>query len=125
MNKQIEHLKKARAIRDERMAELGKSWGNLDGRPKGSGTLETKIRQWRADNPEGSKAQANRDLGIDPKTIRKWWEKPKPKTRGRKKGNVDTQSIVKAWREQNPLGTKTECHRATELNPRTIAKWWE
>lgn len=30
--------------------------------------------KWREQHPEGRKADCHRDTGLDPKTIRKWWE---------------------------------------------------
>ena len=45
-----------------------------EGRPKGSGTAERQVSEWRQQHPEGRKADCHRDTGLDPKTIRKWWE---------------------------------------------------
>lgn len=33
------------------------------------------VQQWRLEHPDGRKADCHRDTGIDPKTIRKWWDK--------------------------------------------------
>ena len=41
------------------------------GRP----TAQQRVYEWRLQHPEGRKADCNRDTGIDPKTIRKWWDK--------------------------------------------------
>lgn len=71
--KQSDHLEEARAIRDIRMKRENKVWYNENGRPVGSGTKENEVKEWRTQNPKGTKAQCNRDTGIDPKTIRKWW----------------------------------------------------
>ena len=46
----------------------------VEGRPKGSGTKELIVKQWKLENPTGRKADCHRDTGIDPKTIRKWWD---------------------------------------------------
>ena len=46
-----------------------------EGRPKDSGTAQEEVYQWRKQHPEGRKADCHRDTGLDPKTIRKWWEK--------------------------------------------------
>ena len=40
------------------------------GRP----TAQQRVYEWRLQHPEGRKADCNRDTGIDPKTIRKWWD---------------------------------------------------
>ena len=72
---QREHLEIARGIRDIRMKQKGKSdWREGNGRPKGSGTKEKLIKQWKLDHPTGRKVDCHRDTGIDPKTIRKWWD---------------------------------------------------
>ncbi len=71
--KQADHLEEARAIRDIRMKRQGRKWDDNNGRPKGSGTAQEKVNQWQKDNPGKSKAECNRQTGLDPKTIRKWW----------------------------------------------------
>lgn len=73
--KQSLHLKLARANRDIICEEKGKKWTDGNGRPKGSGTAEAKVKQWRENNPTGKKVDCHRETGLDPKTIRKWWEK--------------------------------------------------
>lgn len=47
-----------------------------EGRPKGSGTAQGRVYQWRQQHPEGRKVDCHRDTGLDPKTIRKWWDCP-------------------------------------------------
>ena len=44
--------------------------GEITGRPD----KKSQVAAWRADNPNGSKADCARATGLDPKTIRKWWE---------------------------------------------------
>ena len=63
---QEEHLARARAVQ------------NVD-YPKGEWryvqpTKEQQVHSWRYGNPFGTKAECNRETGIDPKTIRKWWD---------------------------------------------------
>lgn len=66
---QKEHLVLARGIKD-----IKKKMGEVtEGRPKGSGTKAKLIREWRKANPNRRKADCHRETGIDPKTIRKWW----------------------------------------------------
>lgn len=43
------------------------------GRPLGSGTAERTVQEWQKFNPTGTKAECNRETGLDSKTIRKWW----------------------------------------------------
>lgn len=65
-----EHLVLARGIKDikKKMGEV------VEGRPKGSGTKKEIIVQWKLEHQKGRKADCHRDTGIDPKTIRKWWD---------------------------------------------------
>lgn len=61
--KQDEHLKRARLIRTIASYEEV-------GRPD----KQTQVEEWQKNHPDGTKAQCNRETGIDPKTIRKWWK---------------------------------------------------
>lgn len=70
--KQEQHLKIARFTRDLNYDDPN-GWINKGGRPKGSGTAEEKVKEWRVNNPNGKKADCHKDTGLDPKTIRKWW----------------------------------------------------
>lgn len=58
------------------MKTLKKQLGEVvnEGRPKGSGTACNQVYEWRQQHPEGRKADRHRDTGLDPKTIRKWWD---------------------------------------------------
>ena len=68
--KQVDHLEEARAIRDIRMRRQGKKWTDGNGRP----SAELAVYAWRYEHPEGRKVDCQRDTGLDPKTIRKWWD---------------------------------------------------
>lgn len=70
--KQNEHLLRARAVQG--VDYPNGEWRNKDGRPKGSGTAQAKVRQYRAEHPGATKAECHRATGLDPKTIRKWWD---------------------------------------------------
>lgn len=65
--KQKEHLQIARGIR-ELKAKIGENVCG-GGRP----SAEQTIFEWRREHPEGKKVECHRDTGLDPKTIRKWW----------------------------------------------------
>ncbi len=75
---QADHLEEARAIRDIRQKRKGTKWTDNNGRPKGSISKKNKARDkvitWHKANPEGTKAECNRETGVSPKTIRKWWD---------------------------------------------------
>ena len=60
------------------MKALKKQLGEAvpEGRPPGSGTAQELVYQWRQQHPKGRKADCRRDTGLDPKTIRKWWDCP-------------------------------------------------
>lgn len=68
----VDHLKRARAVQMVDYPE--REWINKNGRPKGSGTAEQKVKQWQLSNPNGKKVDCHRATGLDPKTIRKWWK---------------------------------------------------
>ena len=70
--KQAQHVRVMNAIRE--IEHPDGSWRNLDGRPKGSGTAQEKVLQFRNEHPNASKAECHRMTGLDPKTIRKWWD---------------------------------------------------
>ena len=73
--KQADHLEIARAIRDIGVRQKGKKdWREGNGRPIGSGTAQVRVQEWRQQHPEGRKVDCHRDTGLDPKTIRKWWD---------------------------------------------------
>ena len=56
------------------MKRRGQAFKNPEGRPKGSGTAEQKVKEWRRNNPEGTKSQCKEDTGLTYPTIRKWWD---------------------------------------------------
>ena len=70
---QEKHLYLARR-RKEDMKAIGIPMKAAEGRPRGSGTAQEKVLTWREQHPTGRKADCNRDTGLDPKTIRKWWD---------------------------------------------------
>lgn len=45
-----------------------------EGRPKGSGTAENKVVQWRLEHPKERKIDCHRDTGLSRVTIDKWWD---------------------------------------------------
>ena len=70
--KQKDHVKMMNLIREE--INGNKDWRNKEGRPVGSGTAQGRVQEWRQQHPKGRKADCHRDTGLDPKTIRKWWD---------------------------------------------------
>ncbi len=79
-HKQVDHLEVARAIRDIRTRQQGKKdWREGNGRP----SAQNLVWEWRQQHPKGRKADCHRDTGLDPKTIRKWWDCPPPPLRFR------------------------------------------
>ena len=73
--KQAEHLGRARAV--QAFDDPDGRWRNRDGRPK----VQVCVFEWRQQHPKGCKADCRRDTGLDPKTIRKWWDCPPPPLR--------------------------------------------
>ena len=70
---QEKHLYLARR-RKEDMKAIGIPMKAAEGRPRGSGTAQEKVLAWREQHPAGRKADCHKETGLDPKTIRKWWE---------------------------------------------------
>lgn len=78
------HLEEARLLRDFRRKRDKKGkWDENNGRPKGSVILyedsknAKKIAEWRKNNPESkNKSACARELNLDRKTVRKWWNTP-------------------------------------------------
>ncbi|SHL56628.1 hypothetical protein SAMN02745138_03599, partial [[Clostridium] lactatifermentans DSM 14214] len=72
--KQAVHLQGARAIQEINDKANGTSWRLRNGRP----SVREQVFRWREQHPEGRKADCHRDTGLDPKTIRKWWDYQPP-----------------------------------------------
>ena len=70
--KQEEHLGRARAV--QAFDDPKGNWRNKEGRP----SAQVRVYEWRKQHQEGRKADCHRDTGLDPKTIRKWWDCPPP-----------------------------------------------
>ena len=45
------------------------------------GQAQARVYEWRQQHPEGRKADCHRETGLDPKTVRKWWDCPPPAVR--------------------------------------------
>ena len=45
-----------------------------EGRPKGSGTAEQIVREWKGLHPDGRKADCIRETGLSKPTVYKWWK---------------------------------------------------
>ena len=71
--KQPEHLKLARFVRDEINGKKD-TWRDGNGRPKGSGTKQQIVHEWRTAHPGGRKADCVRDTGLSKPTVYKWWD---------------------------------------------------
>ena len=66
--KQRDHLGRARAVQN--FDDPEGRWRNKEGRPK----AQERVYEWRQRYPDGRKVDCHRDTGLDPKTIRKWWD---------------------------------------------------
>lgn len=65
--KQADHLEISRFIQSKTYSDS--DWRNKDGRP----TKEQEVKEWRLNNPDGSKAECNRQTGMSRTTIDKYW----------------------------------------------------
>lgn len=70
--KQSDHIRRITLLRDDDYPNG--EWRNKDGRPKGSGTAEEKVKAFRTANPNGTKSQCKKETGLSFPTIRKWWD---------------------------------------------------
>lgn len=68
--KQEQHLYLARR-RKEDLKFLGEKL--FEGRPKGSGTKEVIVVEWRKNNPVGKKVQCIKETGLSKPTVYKYW----------------------------------------------------
>lgn len=76
--KQAEHLGRVRAL--QRYDDPDGEWRNKNGRPKGSGTAQATVQEWRKNNPDGTKYRCIKETGLAKNTVYKWWEdKPEGK----------------------------------------------
>ena len=75
-NKRNGRSQKDHVVVMNKMKEVKKLLGEEvnEGRPVGSGEKKQQVLEWRQAHPDGSKAECNRQIGLDPKTIRKWWD---------------------------------------------------
>ena len=69
--KRAQHIKIMNAIRDIEYSDS--EWRNKEGRPKGSGTKEQIVKEYRENNPDARKSDCIRATGLDKKTVYKWW----------------------------------------------------
>ena len=67
--KQKEHLEEARAIRDLRQKKNGTIW-DID---KGRNRKQEQVFAWRQEHLGGTKYACAKELGIDKKTVFRWW----------------------------------------------------
>lgn len=70
--KQDVHVKIITATRD--LLYPDGSWREGNGRPRGSGTAQAKVLEWRKANPDGTKYRCMKDTGLSKPTVYKWWD---------------------------------------------------
>lgn len=70
--KQAVHLERARAVQE--IDYPNGVWRNKDGRPKGSGTAQARVIEWRQQHPDGRKIDCERETGLSRHTVLKWWD---------------------------------------------------
>ena len=64
---QADHLKRARAV--QAVDDPAGDWRNKDGRPSANKT----VKEWRHNNPNGTKAACSRETKLYRNTVAKWW----------------------------------------------------
>lgn len=70
--KQEDHLRRARLLQSDDYPNG--EWRNKDGRPRGSGTKEKMVKEYKAANPKANITEVARALGISRPTVYKYWE---------------------------------------------------
>lgn len=70
--KQADHIKLMNFVRDEINRNV--NWREGNGRPKGSGTAEKKVHEWRQLHPDGKPKDCIKETGISKNTVYKWWK---------------------------------------------------
>jgi hypothetical protein len=71
-----QHIKMVNAMRIMRRDVLGEDEYKNNGRPKGSGTAEQIVQEWRAAHTDGRKCDCIRDTGLSKPTVYRWWDTP-------------------------------------------------
>lgn len=69
--KQEEHLLRARTV--QKIDFPNEEWRNKDGRPKGSGTKEEIVKEYKKNNPTATMYRCQKDTGLSKNTIKKYW----------------------------------------------------
>lgn len=70
--KQEDHLKRARAV--QAVDYPDGEWRKGNGRPKGSGTAQEKVAEYRGEHPDANVTEVARALNISRPTVYKWWD---------------------------------------------------
>lgn len=68
--KQEVHLAGARAVQEINDKYNGTDWRAGNGRKP----QKDAVKAWIKDHPDGKKADCRKDTGLDPKTVRRWWD---------------------------------------------------
>lgn len=69
--KQKDHIKVMNTMKNLKK-QLGEEV--KEGRPRGSGTEEHKVRDWQSSHPNGKKSECIRETGLSKPTVYKWWK---------------------------------------------------
>lgn len=80
--------------------------------------IERNKRNYRKQEQHLKIARATRDI------INENWREGNGRPKGSKNKINKKEELIKEWREKNPTGIKSECNRATKIDPKTIRKWW-
>lgn len=48
-------------------------WRKGNGRPKGRGTAQAKVMEWKVNHPDGRKIDCERETGLSRPTVLRWW----------------------------------------------------
>lgn len=83
----------------------------------GRRTKEVEIATWRKANPNATKAECNRQLGITRPTILKYWNSPDcPEVKTK-------EEQIRNFFEENPSGSIRQCSIITKISRTTIYRY--
>lgn len=67
---QVEHLTRCRAVQN--VDYPNGEWRNYEGRPKGSGTKQDLVLNYKKEHPKATQREIAKALGVSPTTVNKW-----------------------------------------------------
>jgi hypothetical protein len=99
--KQADHLGRIRAL--QRYDDPNGEWRNKEGRPKGSGTAQLQVLEWKKNNPGGTKYRCIQETKLSKNTVYKWWDSRIDETEKLKPEYADIFSESNLWVSEDDM----------------------